>query len=38
VRENYIYDTEIIYYTNAIDFLKENDTSMKEAFEVAFEY
>jgi len=36
VIENYIYTTEIIYYAKAINFLKENDPSLREAFEEAY--
>ena len=43
---NYIYDNvkdsgnldiEIIYYSNAIEYLKENDPSLKESLEIAHE-
>lgn len=31
-------DTEIIYYSNAIKYLQENDPSMQEAIEIASDY
>jgi len=33
-----ITDTEIIYYARAIEYIKENDPSMHECFEIASEY
>lgn len=33
-----ITDTEIIYYHKAIEYIKENDPSMMECFEIASEY
>jgi hypothetical protein len=32
------FDIEIIYYHNAIEYLKENDCSLKYSFEIADEY
>jgi hypothetical protein len=31
-------DTEIIYYSRAIDYLKENDSSLNESLKLAYEY
>lgn len=31
-------DVEIIYYSSAIEFLKENDPSLRESFEIASEF
>ena len=31
-------DTEIIYYSNAIEYIKENDQSLRECFDIASEY
>jgi hypothetical protein len=33
-----ITDTEIIYYSNAIKYLSENDASLNESIEIALEY
>lgn len=33
-----ITDGEIIYYTRAIEYIKENDPSMMECFEIASDY
>jgi len=32
------FDIEVIYYSNAIDFLAENDPSLHESLEIASEY
>ncbi len=32
------FDVEIIYYSNAIDYLKVNDSSLRESLEIAAEY
>lgn len=32
------FDKEIIYYANAIEYLKENDQSLQESLEIAAEY
>ena len=32
------FDIEIIYYSNAINYLKENDSSLYESIEIALEY
>ena len=32
------FDVEIIYYSNAIAFLAENDPSLNESMEIAYEY
>ena len=32
------FDIEIIYYTNAIEYLQKNDPSLKESIELALEY
>ncbi len=32
------FDIEIIYYSNAINYLKENDCSLNESIEIAIEY
>ena len=34
----YIHDSEIIYYNNAIAYLSENDNSLFESLEIAKEY
>lgn len=36
--ENNGFDIEIIYYSNAIAYLKENDPSLRESLEIASEY
>lgn len=33
-----VFDIEIIYYSNAIQYLKENDASLKDSIEIALEY
>ena len=38
VEENYGFDIEIIYYSNAIKYLQENDASLQESLEIAEEY
>ena len=38
INENGGFDIEIIYYTNAIQYLKENDPSLMESLEIAEEY
>jgi hypothetical protein len=39
INENYeLTDTEVIYYHKAIEYIKENDPSMQECFEIASEY
>lgn len=35
---DYINEYEIIYYSVAIDFLRDNDTSLRESLEIAEEY
>ena len=35
--QDYIYEQEIIYYYKAIEYLKENDPSLKESMELADE-
>ncbi len=34
----YCYEQEIIYYSKAMDYLIENDCSLKESFAIATEY
>lgn len=36
--DNNGFDIEIIYYSNAIAYLKENDPSLNESLEIALEY
>lgn len=36
--QDYINEQEIIYYSKAIDFLRDNDTSLKDSLELAIEY
>src|SRR6056297_869139 len=36
--QNWIYEQDIIYYHNAIEYLKENDASLQESLEIASEY
>ena len=36
--ENYIYDAQIIYYHNAMEFLMENDPSLHDSMSKAAEY
>ena len=38
VEDNNGFDVEIIYYSNAIDFLAEHDPSLQESLEIASEY
>ncbi len=38
LEENGAFNLEIIYYSNAIDYLKENDPSLSESLEIATEY
>ena len=38
LQDNGAFDLEIIYYSNAIDYLKENDPSLKDSLEIAAEY
>ena len=38
VQENNGFDIEIIYYSNAIKYLQENDASLNESLEIAEEY
>lgn len=38
LQENGGFNLEIIYYSNAIDYLKENDPSLKDSLEIATEY
>ena len=38
IEDNNGFDIEIIYYSNAIDFLAENDASLHESLEIASEY
>ena len=38
IEDNNGFDIEIIYYSNAIDFLAENDPSLNESLEIASEY
>lgn len=37
-QENNLLDQEIIYYSNAIEFLKKHDQSLKESLEIAMEH
>lgn len=37
IRDNNGFDVEIIYYADAIDFLKEHDQSLSESIEIAVE-
>jgi len=36
--QNWIYEQDIIYHYNAIEYLKENDASLQESLEIASEY
>jgi intracellular sulfur oxidation DsrE/DsrF family protein len=36
--DNNALDVEIIYYSNAIEFLKENDNSLRNSLEIASDY
>ena len=38
IEENYGFNIEIIYYSNAIKYLQENDPSLRESLEIAAEY
>jgi len=38
LEDNNNFDVEIIYYSNAIDYLKENDASLQESIQIALEY
>ena len=38
IDENGGFDIDIIYYSNAINYLKENDSSLHESIEIALEY
>ena len=38
LRDNGYFNEEIIYYSNAINYLKENDASLSESLEIATEY
>lgn len=38
LNEQGVFNVEIIYYSTAIDFLKENDSSLCESLEIAYEY
>ena len=38
IQENRLLDEEVIYYHNAMDYLKENDQSLLESLEIAKEY
>ena len=38
LQENGGFNVEIIYYSNAIKFLQENDASLKESLEIASEF
>ena len=38
IEDNNVFDVEIIYYSNAISFLAENDASLHESLEIASEY
>ena len=38
IEDNNGFDIEIIYYSNAIDFLAEHDPSLQESLEIASEY
>ena len=38
IEENYGFNIEIIYYSNAIKYLQENDASLQESLEIAEEY
>jgi len=37
IQDNNGFDIEIIYYSNAIQYLKENDASLKDSLELAIE-
>ena len=38
ISDNNGFDIEVIYYSNAIDYLRENDPSLKESLGIASEY
>jgi intracellular sulfur oxidation DsrE/DsrF family protein len=38
IEENGGFDIEIIYYSRAMDYLSENDPSLRESLEIASEY
>ena len=38
IEDNNGFDVEIIYYSNAMDYLRENDASLQESLEIASEY
>ena len=38
ISDNNGFDMEVIYYSNAINYLRENDPSLKESLEIASEY
>lgn len=38
ISDNNGFDVEIIYYSNAIEYLKNNDPSLNESLEIASEY
>tara|TARA_R100000734_G_C3291311_1_gene83121 strand:+ start:358 stop:804 length:447 start_codon:yes stop_codon:yes gene_type:complete len=38
LEDNGFFDVEIIYYANAIDYLREHDNSLRESLEIASEY
>jgi len=38
ISDNQGFDIEIIYYFDAINYLKENDPSLKDSIEIALEY
>ena len=38
IEENDGFDIEVIYYSNAIKYLQENDPSLRESLEIAAEY
>lgn len=38
LQDNGFFDVEVIYYSKAIDYLKENDASLSESIEIASEY
>ena len=38
LRDSNFFNIEVIYYNNAIDYLSENDASLRESLEIAEEY
>lgn len=38
LRDSNFFEIEVIYYRNAIDYLSENDASLRESLEIAEEY